>query len=92
MNNNNNNTNHPKFGTYLGLSIAMTCCCSSIPGVVALIFTILANNEYKSGAVEEADNKFNTAKIALIVGLVTFIILFIIGFIAAFMGALPINN
>ena len=61
--------NHPKFGTMLTLSILMTCCCSTVPGVVAIVLTCVANSSFKQGMIDDADSKMRGASIALIVGL-----------------------
>ncbi|MBQ9443367.1 MAG: CD225/dispanin family protein [Lachnospiraceae bacterium] len=78
--------NHPKFATMLTLSILMTCCCNTIPGVVAIVLTCLANSAYKQGMVTDADSKMRGASIALIVGIALFALIMIVYLIMMAMG------
>lgn len=64
------NEGAPKFGLYLGLSIAEMLCCGGIFGLIALIMTILGNNAYKAGDTMGGESKMKTAKILLIVGVI----------------------
>lgn len=88
------NGNHPKFTTMLVLSILMTCCCNTIPGIIAIILTCVANSSYKNGMVEDADGKMRGASIALIVGLALTIVIMILYAILFAMGivtSLPLD-
>lgn len=86
--------NHPKFATMLTLSILMTCCCNTVPGVVAIVLTCVANSSYKQGMMVDADSKMRGASIALIVGLglfalsmiflIFYFILLTLGLVASF--------
>ncbi|MCR4746634.1 MAG: CD225/dispanin family protein [Lachnospiraceae bacterium] len=76
--------NHPKFTTYMVLSILSCCCCNGIFGLVAMIITIIGNGNYKKG--EPYEGNFKAAKIILIVGLVLGILGSIISMIT---GTLP---
>ena len=81
--------NHPQFMTYLVLSILSCCCCNGIFGLVALIISIIGNNNFKTGQPYEGN--FKAAKIILIIGLVLGIICNIINLIingAAIMGSM----
>jgi hypothetical protein len=70
QNNMNNNMNHPDFVLYLVLSIIEVFCCSPLAGIIALIFVILGNSDYKRADTVNAQQKFKIAKIILIVGVV----------------------
>ena len=60
----------PGFTKYLTLSILQLACCSQVPGIIALVFTILFNSAYKRGDMTDYESKKKNAKIALIIGLV----------------------
>ena len=65
--------------TYLVPSIVVTivgfCTCFGfIPGIIALIFAILANNKLKSGDVVGAESNAKIAKIFLIISVVLIVI------------------
>ena len=90
--NNNIAVDHPKFVYTLVFSILMLLCCNQIGGIIALIFSIMGNSEWKSGRFEESEKNFKYARIALIAGILLTIAIIIfygifygIAFIAAIM-------
>jgi hypothetical protein len=60
---------------WLGLSIAEIVLFSRLIGLPALIFVILANNNYRVGNIEGFQSKLKLAQIFLIIGLIIGIIL-----------------
>lgn len=59
----------------VGLSIAEIVLFSRLIGLPALIFVILANNNYRVGNIEGFQSKLKLAQIFLIIGLIIGIIL-----------------
>lgn len=89
-----NNGETPGFVKYLILSILETLCCSWIPGVIGIIFTVLFNSAYKSGNIADYKSKKKIAKVALWIGLALGLVVnLLLGFaygasiVAAIMGA-----
>lgn len=85
------NGDAPGFIKYLVLSILETLCCSWIPGVIGIIFTVLFNSAYKSGNIADYESKKKIAKVALWIGLAVGIIAnLLIGFLygASILGAI----
>lgn len=60
---------------WLGLSIAEIVLFSRLIGLPALIFVILANNNYRVGNIGGFQSKLKLAQIFLIIGLIIGIIL-----------------
>ena len=60
---------------WLGLAIAEIVLFSRLIGLPALIFVILANNNYRVGNIEGFQSKLKLAQIFLIIGLIIGIIL-----------------
>ncbi len=60
---------------WLGLSIAEIVLFSRLIGLPALIFVILANNNYRVGNIKGFQSKLKLAQIFLIIGLIIGIIL-----------------
>lgn len=76
-----------KSGTYIVLSILEILCVSPIPGIIALIFSLIGANDFKNGEYEEASRKWGYAKIALWVGVILVILSFIF-FVLVFTGGI----
>lgn len=77
--------------TYLVPSIIVTiigiCSCVGwIPGVIAIIFAVMAGNKAKAGDMAGAQSNAKIAKIFLIIAIVLLVIGFIIGLINAMSG------
>ena len=70
--------------------IEIVLCCSTVTGVIALIFSIIANNKKNQGNYAEAASNLKTAKVVFFVGLALFVfgIIFFIasGMLAIFTG------
>lgn len=73
----NNGMNHtpnmnpqsaPEFTKNLTLSIVQLLCCNQITGVLAIIFTVLANSAFKMGNMIDYQSKNNAAKTTLRIG------------------------
>ena len=80
---------NPKFTKYLIFSILEILLFSWIPGVLGLIFTLMADSDFKNGNLEGYTTKMNYAKIALIVGLILGIAV-IMGYICFFSALMTI--
>jgi hypothetical protein len=59
-----------KWSTYLVLSILSFLCCNQISGIVGIIFSCMANNDYTAGKYESYKKNIKVVKLALIIGLV----------------------
>lgn len=96
INNATNGTQQPKPNTYLVLSI-VSVVLSCLIGIVALVFSILADSDYKKGAYQDAVSKAKVAKIVAIVGIVLgglywlFTILYFIFFAAVAVSSGAVN-
>lgn len=84
-----NTQSTPGFTKYLILSILQMLCCCQITGIIALVFTILANSAFKIGNLAEYQSKIKGAKTTLIVGLIVAAVIYII-FIIVYLGAFGI--
>lgn len=80
MNNNAGADINPTLWIILS-AIEIITCCSLIPGVIGLIFAIMASSKKTAGNFDEARSNVKVAKIAVLVGLGLFVIS-IIGSIA----------
>lgn len=81
----------PDFTKTLILSIVQMLCCCQITGIIALIFTIIANSAFKSGNMNEYYTKQKSAKTALKVGWiigVVVVLLMIVFYGLAFLASL----
>lgn len=88
----NNTGNAPAFVTLLVLSIIQTCCCCNlITGILALVFTFLANSSYKEGNDEKYEFNKKVAIISLCVGLGLTILWSILSTMGAF-TSIPMYN
>ena len=65
----NNGTIPPKPNNYLVLSI-ISLLLSCLFGIVALVFSLLSDSDYKKGDYKGADDKAKVAKIVAIIGIV----------------------
>lgn len=63
--------------TYILLSVAMLFCCSPIAGIVALVLSIIASNNFKRGDYDGAIDMWKATKITLWVGVGLFVASFI---------------
>ena len=66
---------NPSLTTWLIISILQIFCCNNITGIISLIFTILADSDFKKGLIAEYDSKMKAAKIATIVGVISGVII-----------------
>lgn len=67
---------------WIVLSIVnLVLCGSKLPGIVALIFSIIALVNKNQGNYEEAKSNLKIAKIAVIIGFILAVIVFILGLI-----------
>lgn len=62
--------NAPDFIMLLILGIASTLCCCLPAGAVSLVFTIMANSDFKSGNAVGYASKVKTAKVLMIIGVI----------------------
>ena len=62
--------NAPDFIMLLILSITYTLCCSLPAGVVSLVFTLMANSDFKSGNIAGYTSKVKTAKVIMVIGVI----------------------
>ena len=65
---NMNQQSAPEFTKYLILSIIQLLCCNQITGVIAIVFTVLANSAFKVGSMIDYQSKTKAAKTTLTVG------------------------
>ena len=72
---------NPAFVTWLTLSILQLLCCNQITGIISLIFTILADSDFKRGMMTEYNSKMKGAKIATIIGIIIGVLLYAFVFI-----------
>ena len=85
MNNENNINNggytpqqsNPTFTKYLILSILELICCCPITGIIALVFTIMANSAFNSSNMNTYNQYTKYSKVSLIVGVVLAILSFV---------------
>ena len=68
----------PEFTKYLILSIIQLLCCCQITGIIALVFTILANSSFKIGNLVDYQSKIKSAKTVLTVGWIVAAVIYII--------------
>ena len=68
----------PEFTKYLILSIIQLLCCCQITGIIALVFTILANSSFKIGNLVDYQSKIQSAKTVLTVGWIVAAVIYII--------------
>lgn len=61
--------NFENYTMFLVFSIIEFICCSWITGVIALIFTILANQKYQQNDMAGFESNYKVAKIVLWIGL-----------------------
>lgn len=71
----------PEFTKYLVLSIIQLLCCNQITGIVALVFTILANSAFKIGNILDYQSKIKGAKTTLLIGWIVGILLYVFIFV-----------
>ena len=62
--------NAPDFIMLLILSIASTLCCCLPAGAVSLVFTLMANSDFKSGNIAGYKSKVKSAKVILVIGVI----------------------
>lgn len=62
--------NAPDFIMLLILSIASTLCCCLPAGAVSLVFTLMANSDFKSGNIVGYTSKVKTAKVIMVIGVI----------------------
>ena len=62
--------NAPDFIILLILSIASTLCCCLPAGTVSLVFTLMANSDFKSGNIAGYTSKVKTAKVMMVIGVI----------------------
>lgn len=67
-----------EFTKYLVLSIIQLLCCCQITGIIALVFTILANSSFKVGNLMDYQSKIKSAKTTLTVGWIVAAVIYII--------------
>lgn len=60
--------NAPEYGKNLGLSIFQMICCCQVTGLIALVVTLIANSDYRTGKMDDYEKKMKNANIALIAG------------------------
>ena len=58
--------NAPEYGKNLGLSIFQMICCCQVTGLIALVVTLIANSDYRTGKMDDYEKKMKNANIALI--------------------------
>lgn len=68
----------PEFTKCLVLSIIQMLCCCQITGIIALVFTILANSAFKIGNFADYQAKIKGAKTTLTVGWIVAAVIYII--------------
>lgn len=61
--------NFPNFTMFIVFSILEFFCCSWIPGVIAFVFTMLANQKYQQNDMAGFESNYKVAKITLWIGL-----------------------
>lgn len=71
----------PNFTKWLILSIFQLFCCNQITGIIALVFAILANNDWKAGKFDESSRKYKNAKISIVVGFIIGALIYIAAFV-----------
>lgn len=62
------NAEKPNTGLWIVLSVIELCCCNSIGGIIALVFSIIANASVDKGDFADAISKLKIAKIAFWIG------------------------
>lgn len=63
-------------------AVEIITCCALIPGIIGLIFAILANNSKNSGNYADAEKYLKYSKIAVLVGLALSVIMSIISMVS----------
>lgn len=58
-------------------------CCSIVPGIVGLIFSLMANSYRSSGQFSEAESYLKKAKTAVLIGIILIVIEFFLSLIGA---------
>lgn len=53
--------NAPEYGKNLGLSIFQMICCCQVTGLIALVVTLIANSDYRTGKMDDYEKKMKNA-------------------------------
>lgn len=85
-----------KPNNYLVLSIIVTVlgacwCLPLVLGIIAIVFSIKVDSEWKAGHAAEAKNASEKAKLFVIIGAILIVVLFVINIISGFSSAVLQN-
>lgn len=69
-NNLNYNSVENNYIPWLIAGIVQLMCCNQITGIITILFSFLANEDYTKGSINEYKSKIKCAKIATIIGVI----------------------
>lgn len=84
----------PSLTPYIVLSIVQIMCCSTVTGVIALVFALISNDKFDKGDVNSGTSFLNYSKWTLIIGFAftAILVLFIICYFVFIIGIAAIST